>query len=351
MNSQPSSSCDAHDRLRRRRSAGADDPDLVAAGDLAVPVGGGVEHRGDDGRRRAHDGDAVLLDPAQDLGAVDLAQHDLRDAEAGHRERHAPAVGVEHRQRVEVDVAVGDGRVHRERHRVDPDVAVGDLHALGTRGRAGRVVDAGRRRLVGLPRARLDALRGVQVVVVAEHEAVLRGDAGQCLVELGVDVQHASAGVLDDVGDLVGAQPEVHRHQHATGARDAEERRQQAGAVVGDHRDPVADLEAELVELGRLAPGQRRDLRVGQVAQRRGGLVGFVDHPDPLAVDDARSVEEVGHGEGHEHALTVARSTLPCREPDRWTVRIGRRTARPMRELSSVVSRASPCSAATGCRP
>ena len=55
------------------------------------------------------------LDPAQDLGAVDLAQHDLLHAEAGHRERHAPAVGVEHRQRVQVDVAVGDAGVQRRR--------------------------------------------------------------------------------------------------------------------------------------------------------------------------------------------------------------------------------------------
>ena len=82
-----------------------------------------------------------------------------------------------------------------------------------------------------------------------------------------------------------------------------------------DDRDPVADLDAELVELGRLTSGQRGDLRVGQVAQGRRGLVGLVDDPDPLAVDDARAVQEVGHAEGHEHAITVARPTSPCRGP------------------------------------
>ncbi len=55
--------------------------------------------------------------------------------------RHAPAVAVEHRQRVQVHVAVGHADVPAERHRVDPQVAVGQLHALGARGGAARVVD------------------------------------------------------------------------------------------------------------------------------------------------------------------------------------------------------------------
>jgi hypothetical protein len=53
----------------------------------------------------------VLLDAAQDLGAVDLAQDVLGGAQAREREGHAPAVAVEHRQRVEVDVAVVDAGV------------------------------------------------------------------------------------------------------------------------------------------------------------------------------------------------------------------------------------------------
>ena len=153
-------------------------------------LGCGVEHRGHDGRRRAHHGHAVLLDPPQDLGAVHLAQGDLRHAAAGHREGHAPAVGVEHRQRVEVDVAIGHAGVQRERHGVGPDVAVRDLHALGPGGRAGGVVDRGGGVLVGLPGARLDPL-DEQVVVVAEHEHVLGLEIGEDLLELGIDVHDA----------------------------------------------------------------------------------------------------------------------------------------------------------------
>ena len=126
-----------------------------ASGDLAVPGPGGVEHRcRPRPAQRTCRVTPCLLDPAQDLGAVDLAQHDLRGAHAGHRERHAPAVGVEHRQRVEVDVAVGDAVCRPNVVGVDPDVAVGDLHALGPRRRAAGVVDGRGRVLVRLPRLR-----------------------------------------------------------------------------------------------------------------------------------------------------------------------------------------------------
>ena len=112
MNSQPSSSS-----TRTTVFVGGGAPAMMIRtrsrpGISPSQVCGGLEDGRGDGGRRTHDGDAVLLDPAQDLGAVDLAQHDLRHAQAGHRERHAPAVGVEHRQRVQVDVAVGDAGVH-----------------------------------------------------------------------------------------------------------------------------------------------------------------------------------------------------------------------------------------------
>ena len=40
-------------------------------------VGGGVEDHGHHRRRAAQERDAVVVDAAQDLGAVDLAQHHL----------------------------------------------------------------------------------------------------------------------------------------------------------------------------------------------------------------------------------------------------------------------------------
>ena len=294
---------DAGHGLGGRRGAGHDDPHLVAAGDLALPGLRRLEHRRDDGRSRAHDRDAVLLDAAQDLGAVDLADHDLLDAEAGHREGHPPAVGVEHRQRVQVDVAVGHAGVQREGHRVGPDVAVGDLDALGACGGAGGVVDRRGGVLLVLPGLGFLALE-VHVLVVADEELVLALDVLHRLLELGVDVEDAGAGVLDDVLHLVGREPEVDRHQHPSVAGDAEERGVEAGAVVREIGDPLAEPDAELVELRRLGPRELAHPRVGQVAERLRGLVGLVDDADAIGVHGQGAVEKVGGRERHDHGVT-----------------------------------------------
>ena len=170
------------DRAGGRRRAGDDDADAVASGDLAVPVLRAVERGRDDGGRGAHVGDAVLLDALEDLGAVDLPQHDVLGAHAGRRERVPPPVGVEHRQRVQVDVAVVDRRLPAEDRRVEPVVAVRQLHALGPRGGAGRVVDRRGRALVALPRLGLGRRAPDLVVVLAEDERALALDlVGQVL--------------------------------------------------------------------------------------------------------------------------------------------------------------------------
>ena len=65
-----------------------------------------VEHRSTHGGSTTHQRDAVLVDPTQDLGSVDLAQHDVLHAHADDGVEHPPAVAVEHRQRVEVHVPV-----------------------------------------------------------------------------------------------------------------------------------------------------------------------------------------------------------------------------------------------------
>ena len=122
---------DALDRLRRRRCAGdARCAPGRAPGIGPSHVGRGVEDHVGHRRRAAHHGDAVLLDAAQDLGAVDLADDDVLGAHAGDGVEHAPAVAVELRQRVQVHVAVVDAELPAERGGVEPDVAVGELHAL-----------------------------------------------------------------------------------------------------------------------------------------------------------------------------------------------------------------------------
>ncbi len=209
----------ALDRAGRRGSAGDDDAYAVASRDLALPGLGAVECRRDDGRCGAQVGDAVLLDALEDLGAVDLTQHDVGRAHRGRGERMAPAVGVEHRQRVEVDVAVRHRGLPAEHRRVEPVVAMGQLHALGPRRGAGRVVDRRGRALVACPRLGLVGRAPDLVVVLAEHERPLALDLVDQVAQVGVDHQHLGAGVLDDVADLGDGEPEVDRHQHAAPAR------------------------------------------------------------------------------------------------------------------------------------
>ena len=193
------------------------------------------------------------------------------DAQAGHRERHPPAVGVEHRQRVQVDVAVGHAGVQREGDRVGPDVAVGDLHALGPGGGAGGVVDRRGGVLLVLPGLRAPCPRAANRYMSSSSPMTnlcSHSTPFMRVLELGVDVEDAGAGVLDDVLHLVGREPEVDRHQHPAVAGDAEERGVEPGAVVRDVGDPLAEPDAELVELRRLGPRELAHPRVGQVAER-----------------------------------------------------------------------------------
>ena len=72
----------------------------------------------------------MSLDARQDLLAVDLAEHHVGPAHAGHRVRHSPAVAVEHRQGVEEHVAIAHAGVPPEHGRVEPAVPVRELDAL-----------------------------------------------------------------------------------------------------------------------------------------------------------------------------------------------------------------------------
>jgi hypothetical protein len=129
--------------------------------------------------------------------------------------------------------------------------------------------------------------------VAAEDEAVRGVDVGERVVELGIDEKHGRTGLLDDVANLVGVEAEVDRHDDAPVAGYAEQGDEEAGAVVGDDGDSFAAPNAEGVEAGGQRPGVLGDLPPRQLSPAGGGLVGFVDHADPVAVDVLGAVEEV----------------------------------------------------------
>ena len=143
-----------------------------------------------------------------------------------------------------------------EGHGVQPASAVGQLDSLRARRRARGVVDRDRRILVAHrpPRPRPAPAEELPIGRGAQHDAMLDGEMPQGLVELGIDQRHRRSRVLDDVADLLGVEPKVHRHQDPAVDADAEEAHQEARRVGRDDRDPRALADAELVERAREAP-------------------------------------------------------------------------------------------------
>src|SRR3546814_13293603 len=113
---------DPRHRLGGLGCTGHDVPDLVATGDLTLPVGCGFQDGGDHGRGGAHHGDSVRLDAAQALGTVDLADHNLRNTQDGHTALHNPTVGLYPRQGVQIAVVVGTAGLKTEGDMFDPPI-------------------------------------------------------------------------------------------------------------------------------------------------------------------------------------------------------------------------------------
>ena len=227
-----------------------------SAGDRVGEIGGGVQHGFGDGGRAAEVGDSVLGDAPQDFGAVNLAQHHLRCACSEESEGHSPAVAVEHGEGVEIHIVIAHAGRPAESDGVEPDVAMGHLHAFGSSGGAGGVVDGGGGVFVGLPRAGI-GIGGEQGLVAfgAEGEAmgaaVAGRDAGegasQAVSQFRVYEKHGRAGVLHDVADFLLLEAEVDGHADAARAAAGVDGQQKTGGVVRDDGDALALAHAEAV--------------------------------------------------------------------------------------------------------
>ena len=197
----------------RRRCAG--DGEARPAGDVVAVLVGIVEDRAQHGGRHAGEGDLFPLDEAEDLGAVHRAQDDMGAAHAGDGVHAAPAIAVEHRQRPEFNIVVGDAQVGDQAVGVHVAVAVRHHHALGAGGGAGRVVDRHEVVLVPLDGCRsrvrlagderfpvLPAFRRVPGVLGDDEVAHASEAAADAIHHVGVLVvhqHHRNAGVIEDV--------------------------------------------------------------------------------------------------------------------------------------------------------
>ena len=126
-------------------------------------------------------------------------------------------------------------------------------------------------------------------------------DAVHLVGDIGVVQEDRRPGVLDDVGDLIGREPEVDRHQDAAEPADPEERGEEAARVRADDGDPLPVPDTEVVEGQGQTPCPRLELGV-RLCRQRARHPRLVLHGDPVPVDECGPVEEVGHRQRDLHA-------------------------------------------------
>ena len=262
------------ERLRHRGSAGRDgahgrEVDRSVESEQAVP----------DGRHAAGQCRAVLVD---DVGQRRSHQVHLRHDHVGAGHPGAvgrtPGHGVEHGDDDEYAVALrhADRRGCLLGHGVQPDGTVRVDDALGTAGRPARVTHGGRGALVEVGPREAGLLGGEQTLV-GERLAEGRGvplphhddrldrlevvlDARQQRNERGIDDDAAVLGVVDDIRQLLGREPDVERVQHRPHAGDGEIRLEVALVVPAEGADAAIRPDAEPGEGGGQLLGPGGDL-------------------------------------------------------------------------------------------
>jgi hypothetical protein len=266
--------------------------------------GGGLEDGSDHRGGAVEERHALGLHAAQDLLPVDLADDHLARAHGGERIRHAPAVAVEGRQGVEVDVAVAHPHVPTEDDGVEPAAPVRELDTLGPRRGPRGVIDGQRGVLVGdrVPGAGIGTAEQERVSLRAQDVAVRHFQMAQGFVQLGIDEQHRRPRVLEDVDDLVCPQPVVDGDEDAAIRAHAEEGHQEARRVGRDDGHARAGRDAQIIERRGQATRHPRELAVGDAAQSSAGRGGCRTLRGRHA--QVNALDEVAEGQRNDHDRT-----------------------------------------------
>ena len=221
---------------------------------------------------------------------------------------------MEHRHHQHDHVVLGDregvGGALGERVDEGRAVPVGDAARIA--GGAAGVTDRGGRGLVerlprrhraGLGEDLLDRDRALAeggAVAADDDEALDRrqlvGEGGEQVDQQLVDEEEAIFGVVDDEGDLVGEEPDVHRVQHRAHAGDGEVGGEVVGVVPAEGADDVAVADPEPFEADGQSVGALGDLGVGEGRAR---AVGGVSGDEAARVDGATVVIDQPRGQRH----------------------------------------------------
>ena len=150
----------------------------------------------------------------------------------------------------------------------------------------------------------------------ADHEAFDAGDRGgerlQDREEVLVDEDDPVLGVVDDVLEIAGPEPDVHGVQHGADRRDRVIELEVPPAVPHERRDPVAEGDPEVEEAVRELAGPAAGVGV-RLAMR--SAAGQGDH---LLVgrDPGAAIEEPGHQERGFCIVISSSVPLETRVPD-----------------------------------
>ena len=195
------------------------------------------------------------------------------------------------------------------------------------------------------------------LAVVHQHEVAhpleRRQQRGQQGEQRAVDEDHLVVGVVDDVRELLGEEPDVQRVQHPPGARGGEVQLEVAGRVPGERGHPPVGGDAERVEGAAEAPRALRPVGVGHVlAPGRGRR-----HHALVAEVPLRPLEQGGDRERHVlhqplHGAEVSTGATGT-TPDVWSRRrsgrrVGMRRPSPLVLPASIALLASIALAACG---
>ena len=313
---------------RRGRARGIDRAQMRQRPALARhPVGEHEPHGG----HAARDGDPLALEQLVQHGrlVVPAGEHELG---AGHGcgVGKVPAVGVEQgrerHQRLHRPVPAAAIDPLGEEHRHEHAGPMGVHDALRVAGGARGVADRRRVALVELRPPVVVGFSGEQLLVAEERlerraarhggalghqdEPLHRLEPRRELLGEGqgrrVDEQPGILGVVDDVDDLVGEQPRIHRMQHGARAGHAVEQLEVAMGVPAERADPVTRPHPEPAERVRQALGS--PVRLGIRVAVDGAVDVARDDLGPAmklggVLDGARDHQRHVHDQALQHAL------------------------------------------------
>jgi len=264
---------------------------------------------------------------------------------AGHdgRVRESPGVGMEHgydRQHP-VPLRHAERVAHAHAHRVQIRRAVAVYDTLGQAGGATGVAHRGGRALLQIwPAERLAGGRQQLLIGVHLHTRVsqLLRVAGQRLGRPGhqhvahrlglrehlrqqrnqgaVTDDHVVGGVVGDIAELAGIEPQVQRVQHRAHGRDREVGLQMLGVVPEQGRDPLVAVHSQhpqrIGEPGRPGPGLGIGLPAGALA-RPGDHFTAAERRRPVPHDPGYGQRRIHHRAAHGHPPCRPRAGLPPR--------------------------------------